>query len=333
MFGVLDVELLTALLVAQDDRFVGEDRKAELSTLANQLDAVGAGTFVADEAPRAAARQAVGKLEGGTHGVLCFIKSSAVATEAHCPDDGTEDFLKQVYLVGGQIIEVAAACNVALHTPRQGCAVVVEVARRAGKAYLHGRDLTDCSALHQLLHLMEIWQVASVISHETWDVRLLADTVNALAVDIAAGQGFLHIDRFAGLHSHDGIGGMGGRRGCNIDGIHIRVADELLGIGVPTGNLVPLGIRRGFLLAAAHHRLYTRTRDKIKRRTALLFGHFTTSDEAPTYLLIIIHLYFRGSLVKEVPTDSQIDSHGVDRIVRYKECMAGASINMAHRDI
>ena len=101
VLGILDAELLLSLLGAQDDGLVGEDGEAELSALPDEFDAVGAGALVADEAPGAAAGQSVGKLEGSADGVLRLIESAPVAAETFRPDDGAEDFLKQVYLVGG----------------------------------------------------------------------------------------------------------------------------------------------------------------------------------------------------------------------------------------
>ena len=125
VLGVLDAELLAPLLGAEQDGFVGEDGEAELSAVADELDAIGAGTLVTDEAPGAAAGESVGELESGAHGVLRLVESAAVAAEPACPDDGAEYLLEQVYLVRGEVVEIAAASNVPLYAPRQGGAVVV----------------------------------------------------------------------------------------------------------------------------------------------------------------------------------------------------------------
>ena len=208
VLGVLYDELLPTSFVAQDDGFVGEDGEVQLASVADEFDAVGAGTLVADEAPRAAAGQAVGKLEGGADGVFRLIKSASVAAEAFCPDNGAKDFLKQVNLVGCEVVEVSSTCDVALHAPGEGCAVVVEVARRAGKAYLHRCHLADGTFLYEFLHFLEVRQIASVVGHEAWHMRLFADAVDALTVEIAACQRLLYVDRLSCLHGHDGIGGM-----------------------------------------------------------------------------------------------------------------------------
>ena len=326
VLGILDMELLSSLLAHHDDGLVGEDREVEPSVVAYEFDAVGACALVTYKAPTAAARKAVGKLEGSTDGVLRLIKSAAIAAETFGFDDGAEDFLKQVNLVRRKVVEVTAACNVALYTPGKGCAVVVEVAWRAGKAYLHGRHLTDGSALYQFLYLLEVRQVASVICHETRDVRLFADAVDALAVEVAAGKRLLYIDWLARLHRHDSIGGVGGRRCGDVDGIDVGVSDELLGIVVPTGNVVPLGIRVCLLLVAAHHGLYARTGHKVERRSALLLCNFTATDEAPTDFFI--YRYRCRHLVKEVPAEAEMYGHGVDGVVRHEEGMAGACVDV-----
>ena len=256
VLGVLDVEFYTALLCLQYDGFVGEDREAQLSLVAAQLDTVGACALVADKAPGAAAGQAVGKLEGCADGVLRLIESTSVAAETFCPDNGSEDFLQEVNLVGSKVVEVATTSYITLHAPGKGGAVVVEQSRRTGKAYLHGGYLADGSVLHQFLHFQEVGQPAPVVGHEAGNVCLFADAVDALAVDVAACQGLLHIDRLAGLHGHDGVGGMRGGWGGDVDGVDVGVADELLGVGVPARDVVPLGIGTCFLLAAAHHGLY-----------------------------------------------------------------------------
>ena len=73
MLGVLDVELLTSLLIAQDDWLISEDGKVKLTSFANKFYAVGTGALMADKTPRTTAWQSVGKLESGTNGVFSLI--------------------------------------------------------------------------------------------------------------------------------------------------------------------------------------------------------------------------------------------------------------------
>ena len=46
------------------------------------------------------------------------VKPATITAEALCSDDRTEDFLKQVYLVRSEVVEVTSTSNVALHSPR-----------------------------------------------------------------------------------------------------------------------------------------------------------------------------------------------------------------------
>ena len=63
------------------------------------------------------------------------------------------------------------------------------------------------------------------------------------AISGMKGERLLYIDRLACLHCHNSIGGMGGRRCRDVDGIYLGVVDELQSIGVPTRNVVSLCIR------------------------------------------------------------------------------------------
>ena len=95
-------------------------------------------------------------------------------------------------------------------------------------------------APHQLdlLHLLEIRQIAAVISHETRDACLFGDTVDTGTVFITGRQRLLNIHRFSCFHGHNGIGSMTRRRRGHIDGIHIRIIDDLLSISVPLTDAV-----------------------------------------------------------------------------------------------
>ena len=190
--------------------------------------------------------------------------------------------------MGSQVIEITSACNITLHTPWKVGAVVVQVAWRHGKSYLHIDDPAYGTRLHQLLHLEEIRQTAAVIGHEAGYLGLLTHPVDALAVEITACQRLLHIHRLACLHAHDGISGMRRGRCGDIHSIHLRVIYQLLRIGVPALHIVPLGIRPGFLLASAHHGTYAGAWYHGKGRATLLLGDLTAAYKAPLYLLLCI---------------------------------------------
>ena len=167
-----DFQRLHAMLGVQMYGFVGEHRETDLAVVTDDLDAVGARRLVGAEAPRAAAGQSIHELEGGTDGVLAVIEAGTVGAEAADTNDGAEEFLKEVELMGREVVEVAAASDVTLYAPGQLLAVVVEVTGRHGEANLYAHDLADGAALHQFLHLLEVGQIAAVVGHEAGDTGL-----------------------------------------------------------------------------------------------------------------------------------------------------------------
>ena len=119
---------------------------------------------------------------------------------------------------------------------------IVQLARRHGKAHLHVHRLADDAPVHDVLHPLEVGQIAAVVGHKAGLTCLLAHAVDADAVVVGSGQRFFHINGFASPHGHDGEDGM--RRGGSghVDGIHLRVVDEPLRIGVPPLHVMSLGV-------------------------------------------------------------------------------------------
>ena len=178
----------------------------------------------------------------------------AVGAVAVCTRDYSEYLLQQVELMRCEVVEVARARNVGLQTPRQivRCAVV-EVARRHREAYLHVRHRAYLARLDNLLHLLEVGQVAAVVSHETGHACNLADAVDACAVLVARCQRLFYIHGLASLHRHDSECSVARRRSGDIYSRHLRVVNELLRVGIPALYAVTLGVRLRFSLVAAHH--------------------------------------------------------------------------------
>ncbi len=127
-------------------------------------------------APRARARQTVLKTETGTHGVLGIVVSATVGTNAPRLEDHAEHILQEVKLVRSHIVEIATSGNLRLESPRQGLMIPDGIgiggAQGFGIAYLHIQDLPYPTALHDLLHLLEIRQVTAVVGHEAGNTRL-----------------------------------------------------------------------------------------------------------------------------------------------------------------
>lgn len=158
----------------------------------------------------------------------------------------------------------------------------VGFAQRLRITDLHVTDLTDLSALDNLLHLLEVRQITAIVGHKTRDACLFGDAVDTGTIVVTGRQRLLDIDGLASLHRHDGKGGVAGGRCGDIDGVHVGIIDELLRIGVPLTDAMLDSIGTSSLLRAAHHRHDTRASHLAESRTALLLCHFTTADEAPS---------------------------------------------------
>ena len=188
-----------------------------------------------------------------------------------------------------EVVEISASGNVGLHAPRQVGAVVVEVARRHGKPDLHIHHLAHGPVRHELEHALEVRQIAAIVCHEARHARRFCDAVDAAAILVVRRHGLFHVDRLAALHSHDGVGSVGGGRRGDVDGIHLAVVHEFLRVGVPAFHAVALGIRLRFLGLAAHHGHHLRTFHGIEGRSAFLLGHFSATDKSPFYLFQVVH--------------------------------------------
>lgn len=97
-------------------------------------------------------------------------------------DYGTEEFLKQVELVWGEVVEVAASCDVALYSPWEVGLVVVEIAGWYGEAYLDVEDFAYDLTFYELFDFLKIGEGAAVICYETGHSGLMTDAYDALAV-------------------------------------------------------------------------------------------------------------------------------------------------------
>ena len=159
--------------------------------------------------------------------------------------------------------------------------LIVQIARRHSKAYLHIDHLANDATVHNLLYFFKIRQVAAIVGYKTRHAGLLRDTVDAGTVLIRGRQRLLHIDGFARFHGHNGVSGMTGRRRCNIDGIDISIVYQFLRIGIPTGNAVTLGIVTRLALVTTHHSHHSRTFYFRECRAAFFLSNLTTTDEAP----------------------------------------------------
>jgi hypothetical protein len=71
------------------------------------------------------------------------------------------------------------------------------------------------------------------------------------------------------------------RRCSHIDGIHIWIVNQFLGIGVPFTDTVLYGIATGMILCTTHHSHYAGALYFTECRATFLLGHLAASDESP----------------------------------------------------
>ena len=121
---------------------------------------------------------------------------------------------------------------------------------------LYVDDIADGAVVDEFLYLLEIGQIATVVSYEAGDPRLFADAVDTGTIGIAGSHGLLNVSGFACAHGHNGKCGMRRGWGGYVHGIDLRVVNQLLRIGVPLAYAVALGIRLGLFRIAAHNGYY-----------------------------------------------------------------------------
>ena len=230
-----------------------EHRETHFPLVADDLYAVFLCALMGGEAPAAATIEAALELEYCVDGVLNLIKVGAVATIAMGTGNDSEDVLEYIYLVRSKIVEVSATRNIGLKAPWQLLTLtVVEVAGRTGEPQLNGENLSYDSIVDNILNTLEVRQITTIVGYKTRHTGLLADAIDANAVLVIGSKGFLHIHRFAGAHSHNGIGDMSHGRSGYIDSVDIRIVDESLTVGIPVWNVMFHRISAGLQLVAAH---------------------------------------------------------------------------------
>ena len=249
------------------------------------------------EAPASAARNSTLKEEARRERIFSLIKMRSVGRIAVRTGNHTKQILEQIYLMRSQVVEIAAARNIRLQSPRHFLAALkVEIARRNREAHLNIHHVTDGSALDNLLYLLEVRKITAIVSYEAGNTRLLADAVDADAVVVARCQRFLYIAGFARMHRHDGEDGMRRRWRGDVNSIHIGVFYQFRCIRVPFAHMMALSIAACLVLASAHHSHHLRTLHFVESRSAFLFGYFSAADKSPVYL-------FHSLLVYSLPKD------------------------------
>lgn len=106
--------------------------------------------------------------------------------------------------------------------------------------------------------------------------------IDADAVVVVGGEGFLDIDGLAGIECHNRIRGVGGGWGGDIDGVDVGVGDEILCVGVPSGYVVGLCKSLGAGSVAAHDSYNLGVVELGKGGERAAFGGFAAANEAPS---------------------------------------------------
>lgn len=279
---VFDVEMLFTLLVDQMDGQIVEHGEGDLSTVADDENAILAGTLVSHEAPSARGRHTIMELHGSGNGILRRVQSPPIGRISVSLHDRPEELLQEVELMWSQVVEISATGNVRLQSPWKVGLVVVQFARRSCKTDLCRQYISDSSRFYQLLHFLEIGKESAIVCHKAREIVGRRHTVDAYAIVIMSGKRLLNIDRLSCSERHDGIGGMSGGWSSDVDGINVRVGDQVLCIIVPSSNAMAQGKGLGTFQIAAHHRYYLCIWQFGKSRKRATFGSLTATDKSPS---------------------------------------------------
>ena len=131
------------------------------------------------------------------------------------------------------------------------------------------------------------------------------NAVDAQAVVVVRGEGFLHEYGLSGVERHEGEGDVGGRRCGDVDDVYVRVGHEVLRVGVPVPDMVALCKGTRLLGGAPHDGRHPGVRQFRKGREKSFFGGFTAADKAPFNDIFGIHAakirYFCLTLQRSQP--------------------------------
>lgn len=110
---------LVAVGIDQTDRIIIIHRERKHALVADHLDDIFLRTLMTDKAPRGRAGETISETEYRTDRIFRIIQMGTVGSIAMRLGDHTEELLKQVKLMRGKIIEIAASRDVRLESPWQ----------------------------------------------------------------------------------------------------------------------------------------------------------------------------------------------------------------------
>ena len=135
--------------------------------------------------------------------------------------------------------------------------------------------------LDQRLDLEEGGQGAAIVRHKQRHSGPTAGVDHRQALAVVVRHRLFDVNRFAGSGDLGRVMSVGVRGRCDIDRIDIRVADECVGLVVPSGYAVALGIVAGLVRVAAHDRYQLGIAGLVQGRAALNFGDVAAANDAP----------------------------------------------------
>ena len=137
MIGILNYDFLLTVACLKNDGVICKHREAYTSLFSNQFYLVCLGAFMSHKTPTATSWESILESEGCRHRILGLIQSASVSMKSGNVDYWPEEFLQQIQLVWGKVVEISSSGNIALYTPWQIGTIVVKIAWRSGETYLY----------------------------------------------------------------------------------------------------------------------------------------------------------------------------------------------------
>ena len=195
----------------------------------------------------------------------------------------TEQPVQQIEDVRAEVDEMAATGDLGIHPPSPAAGRVG--LGRPLVADAHRPQLTDPATVQQLLDRGEARHGATVVGHIQTHARLVAGRNHVLALPCRASHRLLDIDRLAGPRDADRIVPVRVRGRGDVDRVDVRIVDQLVGVVIPTGNVVSASVVSGEIAIAAHDGNQFGSFGPLESRPALAFGHVPDADDPPPHPL------------------------------------------------
>ena len=98
-----------------------------------------------------------------------------------------------------------------------------------------------------------------------------------------------HVDGFSSAGSAHGVLGVRAGRSGHVDGVYLRMVDQIVGVRVGVRNAVSFGVAACLIAIAPHNGYYLRVFNPLQGGSTLHFGDIATAYNPPP------HLFHRAS--------------------------------------